>query len=71
MFGLLEWICSVNNFVPIDLWLVFGVQCYCKTVYFSNSPDHKVIACYLKLYKEGEVEHINGIWPSFLYFTAS
>ena len=24
-----------------------------------------MIACYLELYEEGEVEHINGVWPSF------
>jgi len=25
-----------------------------------------VIACYVGLYEEGEVEHINGVWPGFL-----
>jgi len=25
-----------------------------------------VIACYLGLYEEGEVEHINGVWSSSL-----
>ena len=31
-----------------------------------------MIACYLKLhvYEEGEVEHINGVRPSFLEITA-
>ena len=23
-----------------------------------------MIACYLELYEEGEVEHINGVWPN-------
>ena len=27
---------------------------------FPNGSDHEVIACYLELYEEGEVEHING-----------
>ena len=26
-----------------------------------NGSDHAVIACYLGLYEEGEVEHINGV----------
>ena len=30
-----------------------------------NGSDHKVIACYLELYEEGEVEYING--PSHPY----
>ena len=31
-----------------------------------------MIARYLGLYEEGEVEHINGVWPGFLYrITAS
>ena len=30
-----------------------------------------MIACYLGLYEEGEVEHINGVWSSFLDFIAS
>ena len=30
-----------------------------------------MIACYLELYEEGEVEHINGgVRPSFLEITA-
>ena len=29
-----------------------------------------MIACYLGLYEEGEVEHINGVRPSFLENTA-
>ena len=32
-------------------------------VYFIN---HGVVACYLELYEEGELEHINGVWPVFL-----
>ena len=35
-----------------------------------NGSDHAVIACYLGLYEEGEVEHINGVRPSFLENTA-
>ena len=35
-----------------------------------NGSDHAVIACYLGLYEEGEVEHINGVRPSFLEYTA-
>ena len=31
-----------------------------------NGSDHAVIACY----EEGEVEHINGVRPSFLENTA-
>ena len=27
---------------------------------FPNGSDHAVIVCYLGLYEEGEVEHING-----------
>ena len=33
---------------------------------FPNGSDHGVIACYLGLYEEGEVEHINGVWSSSL-----
>ena len=40
------------------------------TQQFPNGSDHAVIACYLELYKEGEVEHINGVWPSFSNSTA-
>ena len=35
-----------------------------------NGSDHAVIACYLGLYEEGEVEHINGVRPSFPENTA-
>ena len=38
--------------------------------YLPNGSDHAVIACYLGLYEEGEVEHINGVRPSFLEYTA-
>ena len=38
---------------------------------FPNGSDHVVIACYLGLYEEGEVEHINGVRPSSLEITAS
>ena len=34
--------------------------------YFPNGSDHAVIACYLGLYEEGEVEYINGVRPGFL-----
>ena len=27
-----------------------------------------MIACYLGLYEEGEVEHINGVWPNSYYY---
>ena len=30
---------------------------------FINGSDHRVVASYLELYEEGEVEHINGVWP--------
>ena len=46
---------------------------YCFFSYyhkFPNGSDHAVIACYLELYEEGEVEHINGVRPSFLENTA-
>jgi len=29
-------------------------------IQFLNGSDHAVIACYLELYEEGEVKHING-----------
>ena len=29
-----------------------------------------MVASYLGLYEEGEVEHINGVWPVFLLKTA-
>ena len=38
--------------------------------YLPNGSDHAVISCYLGLYEEGEVEHINGVRPSFLENTA-
>ena len=31
---------------------------------FPNGSDHTMIACYLELNEEGEVEHINGVWPN-------
>ena len=34
-------------------------------IYFLNGSDHEVVACYSRLYEEGEVEHINGVWPAF------
>ena len=34
--------------------------------HFINSSDLEVVMCYLKLYEDGEVEHINGIWPVLL-----
>ena len=35
-------------------------------LYFINGSDHEVVACYLELYDEGEVEHIKGTWPILL-----
>jgi len=32
-------------------------------MYFPNGSDHAMIACYLELYEEGKVSHINGVWP--------
>ena len=32
--------------------------------YFPNGSDHAMIACCLELYEEGEVKHINGVWPN-------
>ena len=32
---------------------------------FLNGSDHEVVACYSRLYEEGEVDHINGVWPAF------
>ena len=29
---------------------------------FINGSDHEMVASYLELYEEGEVEHINGVW---------
>ena len=37
------------------------------SVYFINGSDHEVVACYLELYEEGEVEHINSVWLVFLF----
>ena len=31
-----------------------------------NGSDHVVIAYYLGLYEEGEIEHINDVRPGFL-----
>ena len=33
--------------------------------YFQNGSDHEVVASYSGLYEEGEVEHINCVWPVF------
>ena len=44
--------------------------CYCRGFCksdFINGSDHGVVASYLELYEEGEVEHINGVWPVFLF----
>ena len=30
-----------------------------------NGSDYEVVAYYSRLYEEGEVEHINGVWPAF------
>ena len=32
----------------------------------SEVKFHVVVASYSELYEEGEVEHINGVWPVFL-----
>ena len=37
----------------------------------GNGSDHGVVASYLEIYEEGEVEHINGVWPDFLLRTAN
>jgi len=29
--------------------------------------DYGVVAHYLELYEEGEVEHISSVWPAFLF----
>ena len=39
-------------------------------IQFENGSDHAVVASYSELYEEGEVEHINGVWPVFLLKTA-
>ena len=31
------------------------------SIEFPNGSDHAVIACYLEVYEEGEVKHINGV----------
>jgi len=31
---------------------------------FPNGSDHALVACYLELYEEGEVKHINDVWPN-------
>ena len=37
-------------------------------IYFINGSDHEVVASYLELYEEGEVEHIVAVqrenWPN-------
>ena len=38
---------------------------------FINGSDHKVVACYLELYEEGEVEHVNSVLASFLTYLNS
>ena len=53
-----------------DNFVVIAFAMLCAKVQFlttsidelPNGSDHKVIACYLGLYEEGEVEHINGVW---------
>ena len=32
----------------------------------AHDQTTHVIASYSELYKEGEVKHINGVWPDFL-----
>ena len=36
-------------------------------IYFINGSDHEVVASYSELYEEDEVEHINSVWPVFLF----
>lgn len=38
---------------------------------FPNGSEDAVVACYLELYEEGEVEHINSVRSSFLEIIAS
>ena len=45
--------------------------CSVKSMHeFKNGSDHAVVASYSELYEEGEVEHINCVWPVFLLKTA-
>ena len=32
---------------------------------FKNGSAHTVVERYSELYEEGEVKHINGVWPVF------
>ena len=34
---------------------------------FINGSDHGVVARYFELYEDGQVKHINGVWPVFLF----
>ena len=37
-----------------------GNMSFCTTEFLCGS-EHEVVACYLEQYKEGEVDHINGV----------
>jgi len=37
------------------------IQCSQLATQLPNGSDHVVIACYLGVYEEGEVEHINDV----------
>ena len=50
------WLVAVSVHILIVLNAVFIIE-------FINGSDHGVVASYLELYEEGEVEHINGVWP--------
>ena len=45
------------------LYIIVTVTvCMVKAV-GQNGSDHAVVASYSELYEEGEVEHINSVWP--------
>jgi len=46
-----------------NLGVIFNLPCILEkySTHFINGSDHEVVACYLELYEEGEVEHINGV----------
>ena len=59
-----------NNSKLSDISLKYRSLHGRSVLYLPNGSDHAVIACYLGLYEEGEVEHINGVRPSFPEYTA-
>ena len=53
-------VCTIETNKPLPTFLgIRGVIVY--TNEFINGSDHEVVACYLELYEEGEVEHINCV----------